>query len=255
MKTVGMKTVTADIKTRVNAKIAECIAKVNARYGINMQPVNIEYDIHSARLGGQAVHCTRTVRLNPGFLTLHTEKYLLTTVPHELAHIAVFDLHPWPNHVSAHGHEWQAMMRVVGAPAKRCHTYTVPEGIVLGKQRAKFHYVCQRCGNDHFVGAKVHAKIARGAKYHHTSCGKMLGTLVPAGSVKAVAVKPTPVPVKVPSPVLKDHAGMNKFDRCLAIYMSCAGKTRKAIISKFIDEVDMTAAGASTYYQKCMKAT
>jgi SprT protein len=267
MKTVGLKTVTAELKSRVNAKVAECIAKVNARYGINMRPVNIEYDIHSARLGGQAIHHTRTLRFNPGFLTLHTEKYLATTVPHELAHIAVYDKWQAPfvtggfrrERPTPHGSEWQSMMVVVGAPVKRCHTYTVPEGVVLGKAHAKFHYKCQNCGNDHFVGAKVHAKILRGAKYHHTTCGKG-GQLVPATTTIIVQPKlhtmlgiipKTPVPVQKSQ--TKDHAGMSKFDRCLAIYMSHPGKSRKAIISKFVDEVEMTAAGASTYYSKCTK--
>ena len=268
---VGLKTVTAETKARVNAKVADCIAKVNARYGINMRPVNIEYDINSSRTGGQAIYGKRTLRLNPFFLTLYTEKYLATTVPHELAHMAVRDVHG--RGTKAHGYEWQIMMGVVGAPAKRCHTYEVPVGITLGKPKTKHHYKCQGCDEDVFVGPKIHAKITNGSKYFHPSCGKVRGQLVYAETVGKVSYKeakrivkqpkvPTPmiqsrVPLPTPVPVQKsracDHAGMNKFDRCLAIYMSHPGKSRKAIISKFVDEVEMTVAGASTYYSKCAK--
>jgi SprT protein len=251
-----MITVNATIKAQVAAKVAECVAKIEARHvGIKMPHINIEYDLHSSRTSGQAIYSKHTVRFNPTILNLHTEKYLKTTVPHEVAHLAVRQV--YGTGVKGHGNEWKHMMQVVlGAAPNRCSEYVIPAGVKLGKVMPKYHYKCSKCYKDYHVGGKIHGKIQRGSTYSCKCKGKIVIATTSAVQQKAAPAVPTPVTFPKTVPVYKKqhHAGMTKFDRCLAIYMTNLGKSRAYVISKFVNEVDMTAAGASTYYSNCAKA-
>lgn len=264
-----MIAVSAELKARVAAKVAECIQVIEAHHGIKMPALIIKYDINSARIGGLACLGKATIRYNPVFLAAYTEKFLNTTVPHEVAHHGVREV--WRQlsvrtRPDAHGNEWKRMMYLLGVPASRCHDYEVPEGMKVGKQMTKHHYKCSGCQKAFEVGAKVHGRIQRGSNYRHTECGKN-HTLVYAGTpspahktvIRTAVVAPNiqtllgvaPRAPQTPTYNRHAHAGMTKFDRCLAIYMSCPGMLRASVISKFENEVDMTAAGASTYYQRC----
>lgn len=262
-----MFAVAQDLKAQVSAKVDECIAKISAHHNIVMCPIKIVYDINSARLGGQADFGRRILRVNPVFLNAHTEHYLKTTVPHEVAHFGVNDVwmaNPFSfKRPDGHGFEWEQMMYVVGAPADRCHNYTVPEGVVVGKPKTKYHYTCPKCNKDMFAGPRVHANIQqRGVKYFHRGCGQhdpillvqQVGKVTYATAQTMVndqskqLAAPT-VPKHIPAP----HVGMNKMERCRAIYTACAGEVRATIISKFVSEVGMTQAHASTYYATIKK--
>ena len=74
-------------------------------------------------------------------------------------------------------------------------------------------------------------------------------TTVPAPIVTATEdTKPAPAK-KAPAA----DKGPSKKERALAIYneMSDKGHARKDIIAAFMDQLSMSKAGASTYYQNC----
>jgi hypothetical protein len=48
---------------------------------------------------------------------------------------------------------------------------------------------------------------------------------------------------------------MSKAQKARDIFTANAGKSRKEIIQLFVDKLEMSTAGASTYYQNCKKAT
>ena len=243
--------VSDEIKNRVNARLAECVAKS----GIDTGKIIVKYDINSARLGGQAITAygnKHTIRLNPVFLNAYTDHYIETTVAHEWAHIACNVVHGR----CGHGPKWKQMRWSIGVPPERCHNYEVPKGMNVGKQRQKYQIVCDCCGEEMECGAKVFAKIQNGARYTHRRCGgviKVVGRIINKPA-QPVVTKPVQKAAQVPA--TKPAAGATKMEQCKAIFvtMTAAGAARKEIIEAFVSQIGMTNAGASTYYNTCKKA-
>lgn len=242
--------VSDEIKNRVNARLAECVAKS----GIDTGKIIVKYDINSARLGGEAHAAANVIRLNPVFLNAYTDHYIETTVAHEWAHLATRKVHGYG--VSSHGPEWKQMMINIGVPPARCHNYEVPKGMNVGKQRQKYQIVCDCCGEEMECGAKVFAKIQNGARYTHKRCGgviKVMGRIINKPA-QPVVTKPAQKAAQVPA--TKPATGSTKMEQCKAIFvtMTAAGAARKEIIEAFVSQIGMTNAGASTYYQNIKKA-
>jgi len=53
-----------------------------------------------------------------------------------------------------------------------------------------------------------------------------------------------------PTKVRKHRAG-TKYEAAVSIYKSVSDKTRKDVIQLFVEKLNMTPAGASTYYAMC----
>lgn len=236
-----MFNVSADLKKRVEQRLAECVAKS----GIDTGKITIKYDINSKRLGGQAIYSTNTIRLNPVFLNAHTEQYIFDTVAHEWAHLAAHK--KYGRFISAHGTEWKNTMRSIGVPPERCHSYKVPDGIRVGKQVKKYAIVCNQCGASMACGAKVFSKLQAGATYRHNACG---GRIAPVGAVNPVV----PKPVVAPKVVAKSNGGATKLEKCTGIYLRNKQQLdRQRMIAAFVNDADCTPACASTYYAKLKK--
>lgn len=246
-----MQTVSAQMKARVNKVIADSVLKIERMYHIKMKPINVVYDINSARLYGMACLDENKIRLNPAILNLHPEKYLSTTVPHEVAHLGTHSVWlnagaNWYSRPSGHGYEWKRMMtHCLSIPASRTNYYEIPEGVKVGKSKAQHPYKCECCGESITVGPKVHTKLQAGAVYWHKACGRGRGKLVHVGASAAPKYVAPAVPFRV------KPAGVSKFDQCYNIYRANLDLSRAEMIQKFVNEVDMTPAGASTYYSKC----
>lgn len=237
-----MHTVSAALKARVDARLAECVKLT----GIDVGKVTVLYDINSARLGGQAIYSTNTIRLNPVFLNAHTDHYILTTVAHEWAHLAAHKR--YGSYINAHGPEWRATFAKTGSPVSRCHNYTVPAGVKVGKPKPKTELCCGRCGEDMTCGPRVAARIRAGHIYRHKACG---GAVV----IKASASAPAPVAAKAKAPAAP-KAG-SKLEQCYDLYRAWAGSSpaydRAGMIAVFVNEADCSPAGASTYYARIKK--
>lgn len=244
-----MHTVSAAMKAKVEARVRECIAKS----GVALPMPTILYDINSARLGGQANYRKNHIRVNPVFLNAYGDDYIKHTIGHEIAHLTAGKRFGWG--ISAHGLEWKNEMARIGLPAKRCHSYKVPEGVKVGKNVTKHACSCERCGFQSEVGSKVANKIKAGATYRHRGCGgkivlplKLSGTMVsvPTKTAKAHTVKTqaAPAPAKAGS----------KLDICRQLWathqLPQAPQSRATMIDLFVRFAGCTAAGASSYYQK-----
>jgi predicted SprT family Zn-dependent metalloprotease len=73
--------ITAQHKALVEAKIAECVAKVEKYYGIVMPKITVAYDIKGTT-GGMAYYFKNLIRLNPTLFVANMEDFLENTVPH-----------------------------------------------------------------------------------------------------------------------------------------------------------------------------
>lgn len=252
-----MFTVSDDLKQCVNARIAQCHAIIVA-YASPGQvskltiPV-IKYDINSARLGGEAIN-DHTIRLNPVFLNQYTDHYIEQTVAHEYCHIVQFQL--YGRNTAAHGREWKNLMRICGLKADRCHQYKAPEGVILGKPKAKFNYVCDTCGSNVIAGPTHHRKMQGGASLYHSGCGtksrlKYVGDLgrVDYTQAKKAASNNQYVAPVVNATQFKVPKAGTKLHDCYGWYIKYKGViTRKDMIGIFVKYCGCTSAGAATYY-------
>ena len=257
--------VTKEIRDRVNAKLVESIATIKRHYGVDVKMPVVHYK-KGGSTAGVADYSKWIVDFNPVLLMENVDDFIDRTVPHELAHLANHIIYPeshardlvWTGRGykrtkrDVHGDNWQEIMRVLGGPTTRCHQYDTTS---VKREKPKYAYMCSCCKERLDVGPKVNANIQRGKTYHHNGCRN--SKLVPFVSVQQPAptnVAPAAKPVqRVPAPIMTP--GSSKIARCQQIYNQYKNTyTRAQIIALFVQNVNCTPAGASTYYATCKKA-
>jgi hypothetical protein len=153
------------------------------------------------------------------------------------------------------------------------------------KAKTEYVYHCGRVDCEHKVGPKVHRKLMMGSVYTCKRTGTKLsdatyirtdrktaaqrkkeafakaGKPLP-GAAKKPSKHASPNP-KTPMPLYQkaarntaSHKSPNKGSkkaRAETIYTGSKVKDRNAIIARFISSLDMTPAGAATYYANCKK--
>ncbi|MBV4414370.1 SprT family zinc-dependent metalloprotease [Enterobacteriaceae bacterium YMB-R22] len=106
------------------------------------------------------------IRLNPILLMENQQAFIDEVVPHELAHLLV-----WQHfgRVAPHGKEWKWMMEtVLGVPARRTHRFAMDS---LARKTFPYRCKCQ----DHQLTVRRHNRVQRGeAEYHCIHCGALL---------------------------------------------------------------------------------
>ncbi|HBQ4471205.1 TPA: SprT family zinc-dependent metalloprotease [Klebsiella pneumoniae subsp. pneumoniae] len=106
------------------------------------------------------------IRLNPVLLLENQREFIDEVVPHELAHLLV-----WQHfgRVAPHGKEWKWMMEsVLGVPARRTHRFEL-----ASVRQNTFPYRC-RC-QQHQLTVRRHNRVVRGeATYRCVRCGDLL---------------------------------------------------------------------------------
>lgn len=260
--------VTAQIKQRVEAKLRQGIATIEQHYKRKLEMPAIRYNLRGAT-AGRASYTEWYIQLNPVLLMENLEDFIARTVPHELAHLATDRIYPeahnrGDNDEAAgifrmmslrgrrfrrpkreiHGTRWQEIMRVLGVKdITRCHQYDTTN---VSQRKARHEYKCAGCGTIVTCGPKVHKQLQLkpDSRWHKSCRGERL--------VLVGAQAKAPLPVKVTTPV-QPTAG-TKQARAYAIYQALKNQyDRDGIITRFIRDLAMTKAGASTYYYNCQK--
>ena len=118
-----------ELRTKVEKKLLECLKVARAHYKRDDIPMpEIRWDVKNTD-GGRANHAGNYVRYNLILCVENEEKFLDTTVPHELAHtIAGFlfydkVLRETGKKMRPHGKEWKEVMGVLSTPPKVTHSY------------------------------------------------------------------------------------------------------------------------------------
>ena len=148
---------------QVRAKVQECIALAEAKFGIKMPKVDVRFDLRG-RAAGQA--CWRGdyfyLRFNRQHLQLggQTWEHLLNdTVPHEVAH-TVCQSHPYfgRNHDAG----WKRVCLALGGNGRRCYGEDdAPEAIAASRP---YVYITTT-GHEIRITKIMHTKIQRGGSY------------------------------------------------------------------------------------------
>lgn len=247
--------VTQAVKDRVNAVLQDRLAVANAHFDIDLKMPTVVYK-KGGTTAGTAAHWINEIDLNPTLLMANVEAFMTRTVPHELAHLITSKVYPHTNtgvrggKRSPHGSEWKSVMYILGADPKRCHNYDTSS---VKKKTQKFEYICEKCGDSLMMGIKRHNKQQRAMRmghnhYSHTGCNRanvIWKQDFPSGIL--AAEKPVE-PVKATKPKQKSTGGTKK-ERAVVIFVNNGGAANRAdIIKEFMSTLDMTKAGASTYY-------
>ena len=128
--------------------------------------INYKWDLRG-KCAGQAISKDGkyTIRFNLDIASNHFDDYLVTTVPHELAHLILDSLYPW---APSHGQHWKLCMEILGAPANRTHNYSFTPARVV----KQYPYMCS-C-QIHSVSSITHNRVQSGQSRVCTQCRSRL---------------------------------------------------------------------------------
>ena len=239
---------TSELKQRAIKTVREYTDVANRNFGTNIPMPSVKFDKRGTT-AGTANYARHEVNLNAGLFVRNVDDFLKTTVPHEVAHLVAFQVYQKGRgrSISAHGSEWKNVMYIFGVPANRCHSYDVSEV----KQHKTLVRISYKCGcKTHEVTNATHKKIQAGHTYRCRLCKQSL--VLATTAVKPVAAPIVKAPV-VKAPKLSAAVGSKK-ERSLELYAMYMELGREMIIAMFMQELDMTKAGASTYYANAKKA-
>lgn len=250
--------VSAQVQKRVKDKLAECITLAEKKYNQTFTMPTISYKLRGCT-AGKALPGQWTVKFNAQLLMENLDDFIDRTVPHELAHLITDRIYPEAHQGgitfgygrirrkkrNPHGSEWQSVMRALGVQdVTRCHSYDVSNARVKNKKRVE--YKCTGCGFILGMGPKAHKREQQyPGTYWHKGCKgfklvlKAAATVTPAAPVQSITPQPAP-------------AG-TKQERAYVLYKASPTSPRTEMISLFMSRLNMTRAGATTYYYNCQK--
>ena len=163
------------LKARLEARVAECQQLVTA---LHPEFPGVDYSLFSRRrAAGLAFGNEHRIALNEVLLRENPEPMLRDTVAHEFAHIVVWWRYlrskdvaapgivvPTP---SAHGTEWQSIMRhVFDVEPRRCHRFDTSNTGARVQRRWEYRCGCQM----HLITTSKHRRAQSGAHYVCADC-------------------------------------------------------------------------------------
>jgi SprT protein len=164
--------VAKDLKNRIETVVLDCLDKAQSTYGCSSvtKIPEIRFKTKGAAAGKAYWNGGNPyIDINPILLNENVEQVVNQTVPHEVAHIVVFELYlKCSFNVTAHGPEWQYVMKLFGKTPDRCHNMDVST-IRRMKSGAVFVYKCS-C-REHILSSIKHKRIQlEGRGYRCTKC-------------------------------------------------------------------------------------
>ena len=251
--------VTAALHTRVEAKVAQVIQSLELHYNRKFATPAVDYKLRGV-VAGRALCGKNIVRFQPALLAANESEYMKETIAHEVCHLIDYELNPnnfvrrYGRKRSLHGPTWQRLMRVTGHTPETTHDMDVEA--VRVRQVVRHEWVCT-CGATMKLGPKQHPQQLNNHDTYRPR-GKGCRRKSPAhvytytGVVGATPAPPAPKkPKTTKAPASSNRPGSKKA-RAEAIYRNSM-QDRSALIASFMKELDMTQAGAATYYANCKK--
>lgn len=116
---------------KVLEKVEECYEKARKILNRDFKTCKVEFGV-CGTVAGYAHYHEDKIRLNSEFILRQYERMLNRTVPHEIAHLIVYQVfmkgQPYDvrSKIKPHGKEWKLIMvTVFGCDPSRCHNYTM----------------------------------------------------------------------------------------------------------------------------------
>lgn len=154
------------LKMQVLRKLAESLRLAEIHFQRKFSQPLVTYDLRGTK-AGVAYLQQNAIKFNRTLLLENAEEFIRQVVPHELAHLIVYQVF---GRVRPHGKEWQGVMNhIFHLPADTCHQFDTQS-----VQGQTFEYQCG-C-QTHFLTVRRHNRILKkGVDY---LCRKCKGKLV-----------------------------------------------------------------------------
>jgi len=147
---------------KVDNAIQDCLDIEVEKYDHRASFPQVKYDLKGHTAGQAFLHHNK-IRLNLHLLEKYQDKYIQRTVVHEMGHLIASRVFK----ARGHGHVWKRVMRALGGPTSRCHSYETK----AARKTTKHECHCDRCGYSYQLGTVRVNRIKRGSKYTHPGCG------------------------------------------------------------------------------------
>lgn len=142
------------LKFQVQRQLKRNLAQAEHYFHKTFVLPKVNYQLRGVK-AGVAYLQQNEIRLNPQLLAENGQAFIAQVVPHELAHLLVYQQF---GRVKPHGREWKMMMEeVLGAPAEIYHSFDVSQ---VRQNQQQFLYRCH-C-QTHTLTARRHNAILRG---------------------------------------------------------------------------------------------
>ena len=174
-----MLNVTAEQKAIVREKVADLILLANTKLGADV-PVPVVKYTKRGTVAGTAEIGQNAINLNAVLLVENFDDFLVSTIPHEVAHMIDYALHPENFEVgygqkrSVHGPTWKRIMRAIGANPSRCHSYDTSNSKVKRQNNKQSFVWVGTCGCEMTLGPKRHKNMLSGNRRYfvrgHRGC-------------------------------------------------------------------------------------
>jgi len=130
--------------------------------------IAVQFDLKGHTAGMFRYDGKRSViRYNPWIFAKYFEESLRDTVPHEVAHYIVHELHPY-RRVKPHGRQWQRVMDLFGADPGVTSDLDLSD---VPQRRQRTHPYRCNCPDLHDVSTTRHNRILRGkGRYYCLTC-------------------------------------------------------------------------------------
>lgn len=142
-----------ELKMQVLRQLKRNLAQAEAYFHQTFPMPNVNYAVKGKKAGVAYLQANE-IRLNSVLLMENGAEFIAQVVPHELAHLLVYQLF---GRVAPHGKEWKMVMETVfGVPAETYHCFDT------GSVEKQFPYQCA-C-QTHQLSIRRHNAILRGQR-------------------------------------------------------------------------------------------
>jgi SprT protein len=157
------------LQARARTLTLDYLDKAASLYTRRFLIPTIGFDLQGLAAGQAILHRDHPgIRYNAALLEQEGDAFLQRTVPHEVAHLVVYQL--YGRRVRPHGREWQQLMRQFGADPARCHRFDTGATRARHFRRFDYHCACR----EHQLTAIRHNRIQRGTVYLCQACKRPL---------------------------------------------------------------------------------
>ncbi|QUX95923.1 SprT family zinc-dependent metalloprotease [Marinomonas sp. CT5] len=148
----------------IQDKTQDCFDRADEFFATKFKRASCNFK-QKGRAAGTAHLQKNELRFNHFMYQQDPIEFLETVVPHEVAHLIVFQI--YGTTVRPHGKEWKAvMLKVYGLNPSRTHNFDVPKP----KNVYQYHCSCK----SHELSKLRHNKVQKGVEYICKDCRKIL---------------------------------------------------------------------------------
>jgi len=156
------------MKDKINRKVIDCLITTGRHFKTTFEFPNLRYDL-KGKCAGRAYLTTWEIGINKILLEENGEDYINVTIPHEVAHLVVYQIY---GKRIVHGKEWKNIMHLFGLEPEIYHNYDTTNATVRTVKR-EYVYKCA-CRTANFTATRHRRSKNFGGLYYCKTCKQKL---------------------------------------------------------------------------------